>query len=185
MVEHRLVGGGAMSRIVIDVGCASYGGDSSIPYLIDEFHPDVLIGLDPNLTGQEPSTVPGMWIQLRPAVAWTYDGTIGFTINGTSGHVGGATDVECVDLARLILEQPAGSEVILKLDCEAAEYELLPHLVATDADLRLRLAWVERHCLNCSRGGGGHRTGCNDSSSLERYDEIASAMRCEMHSWNR
>lgn len=177
-----------MSVVVIDVGCATYGGDASIPYLIEEFSPSKLIGLDPNLTGQEPAEVAGVELDLRRAAAWTSNGTIGFTPAGLSGHIGGldAITVEAVDLAALILAQPDDHDVILKLDCEGAEYLLIPELVARDVDLRLRLAWVEWHCLACGRGGGGHREGCRESRRQNELRVTTEAMmRCDMHTWNR
>jgi FkbM family methyltransferase len=139
--------------IVIDVGCARYGGDYSVERLIEMFDPELLWGFDPNPEGlseawQEVAPVQGeRVIELRPWAAWTYDGQIGFFADGLNGHIQDherATRVPCFDLARFINELPEGP-VVLKLDAEGAEYDLLEHLIATDTDGRLERVLVEWH----------------------------------------
>ena len=53
----------------------------------------------------------------------------------------------CVDLADEIkrFSKRYKGRLVLKLDCEGAEYELLTHLIARDADLLLDVVWVEWH----------------------------------------
>jgi hypothetical protein len=173
-----------ITRVVIDVGCATHGGDESINYLISEFDPDLLLGFDP--ATQDSTRMVGETLVIeRKAAVTTYDGYTGFMVEGLSGRLfEGAPETPCFDLAGLVREWK-DREVILKMDAETAEFELLPYLMNEGLDSHLLLAWVERHCLSCGRGGGGHRPGCKDTSSLARYDEIAAAMGCEMHSWNR
>jgi hypothetical protein len=176
--------------IVIDVGCAAYGGDQSIPYLIEEFKPTVLIGLDPAIGNQRLHQVDGTFVIELPMAAWTFDGTVGFTVAGLRGHIDPeGLIVECYDLAGLILDC-SGYEIALKLDAEGAEWELLSHLIGRDVDRLLKLAWVEYHCDVCGRGGGktlNHVKGCRaDPLELEkRIVELESRMRCDMHRWNR
>src|SRR5213596_3219310 len=102
--------------IVIDVGCARYGGDYSIERLVEEFHPDVLYGLDPNPavhTGMPKkeylSAVAATTVTVERAAAWTYDGEIGYVEAGLGSWVTLnplKPRVPCVDLARLVLSQP-------------------------------------------------------------------------------
>lgn len=185
MTDQRFDRGGKALRVVFDVGCAAYGGDESIPYLIEEFTPDVLVGLDPSRKVRDGRAYEhgGTRVFTYRKAAWLYDGEVAFTEAGTSGKVGEGPLVPCVDLLRLIREH-ASWEVFLKMDCEGSEYALLPHLRDHDADLLLKLAWVEPHCLTCGRGGG-HREGCDDMESYERYERLEATMRCEMHRWNR
>ena len=135
--------------IVVDVGCARYGGDYSVERLIDMFHPDVLYGFDPAWSADmyEPAPETTTAVHISNEVAWTHDGTVGFLIDGLNGQVGNAAHWParpCIDLARFIDELPAG-EIILKLDAEGAEYALLRHLVRKSVDLRLSRVLVEWH----------------------------------------
>jgi FkbM family methyltransferase len=134
--------------IVIDVGCARYGGDYSIERLIDEFQPHRLIGYDPHpstadLLDQFDRDVP---VTIYEAAAWTYDGMIGYVPDGLNSWVTDRADAEqvpCIDLARVIHE--LDDQIILKIDAEGAEYKLLNHLHVQRADEKLELAWVEWH----------------------------------------
>lgn len=171
---------------VIDVGCASWGGDVSIPHLIEEFQPKTIYGFDPG--GRDIAHVIGETTVIESTAAvWTYDGTIGFVVAGLGGHVDGAARASfaCVDLARFIHD--LGSiDLVLKLDCEGAEYTLLPHLRAHDADLSIRLAVVEWHCETCGIGGNGrHRENCTADKEawLQRRADTEALMRCELAEW--
>lgn len=192
-----------MSRLVIDVGCATYGGEQSIQPLIDEFQPDVLIGFDPSsaLANDPPvEFVPltdgreCLVIRLNCA-AWTFSGTVTFEEANTRGRIVGADEgdwVHCADLARVIIGQAdRGSEVILKLDCEGAEYELVPHLRATGADERITLALIEWHCSTCGFGIWDHdapHPGGGCAADLDewrlRRSETEALLRCEARGWN-
>jgi FkbM family methyltransferase len=155
--------------IVIDVGCARIGGDYSIERLLEEFHPELLIGLDPHPSVENSLTVQdGGWVAIYNAAAWTHDGTVGYTEAGLRSAVANRQNVEqvpCIDLARLIFDLPEKEDVVLKMDAEGAEYELLPYLRERGADERLRLAWVEWH-----------------GDDLRRA-EIEGMLRCEVREW--
>jgi hypothetical protein len=134
--------------IVIDVGCARYGGDFSIERLIEMFHPDVLYGFDPAWRPNmyTPETPSRTLVMPSTEAAWTHDGRVPFLEDGLNGQVGseGWPLVPCIDLARFIDMLPAGP-VVLKLDCEGAEYELLEHLIKRNVDARLDRVLVEWH----------------------------------------
>jgi FkbM family methyltransferase len=134
---------------VIDVGCARIGGDYSIERLIEMFQPSKLFGFDP---GWEPGMFTG-WAGIKTLVtasreaAWTRDGTIGYRADGLNSWVTddrAAPRVPCFDLARFIDDLPGGP-VILKLDCEGAEFDLLEHLIERNVDARLDRLLVEWH----------------------------------------
>jgi len=167
---------------VIDIGCAKYGGDESIPYLIEEFSPDLLWGFDPN-TWDEQYELNGCKVTVERKVVWTYTGIVGFNIAGTSGRVTeNSPAFLCDDILHLVDRADVAGDVIVKMDAEGAEYELLPRLRDANADLMLRLLWVEPHCRSCGNGGG-HREGCQ--GTYNEYVELEASMRCEMHRWNR
>lgn len=179
---------------VVDVGCATYGGDASIPYLIEEFAPALLVGFDPSeesrvYTYEDTETT----VVIVQAAAWTHDGEVTFEGEGLRGHVTGigtrlARSVRCIDLARYVLEL-ADDDVILKMDAEGAEYVLLPALIDHDADLELRLAWIEWHCPECGTGWFGNETpdACQRCGYVERgkRSELEAALRCKVAQWNR
>jgi len=168
---------------VIDIGCAKYGGDESIPYLIEEFSPDLLWGFDPNAKDEQ-YELNGCKVTVEKKVVWTYSGVIGFNIAATSGRVDekGHVRFPCVDILSLVNRAAGNGEVIVKMDAEGAEYEILPHLRDNRTDRLLRLLWVEPHCRSCGNGGG-HREGCQ--GTYNEYEELEASMRCEMHRWNR
>lgn len=183
-------------RIVIDVGCGKWGGDQSIPSLIEEFQPDMLYGFDPGREGIEaacedlpPVEERSCEIALHRAAAWTHDGTVPFVEANLGGHVDPhGKPVECHDLARLINKlAETYSEIILKIDAEGAEYVLLPHLIAHDADLCLKLALVEWHCDVCGYGiwNKTHPVPCDGDHEMwiARRDEIEQGLRCEVREW--
>lgn len=150
--------------IVIDVGCARHGDSYSIERLVDEFHPETLIGLDP-VSPPYIKDIDGTFVYVMPVAAWTHDGVVGFKPQGTSGHIAFyAPPVPCVDLADLIDLWSSRDEIILKLDAEGAEYPLLEHLIERGADEKLELAIVEWH-------PGGNR------------GDIERRLRCETKEW--
>ena len=140
-----------MNKIVIDVGCARYGGDYSIERLIEKFEPDVLYGFDPAWEDSMYEPIINVYktdVIVSREVAWIRNGQVRFMLDGLNGQVGDADFwplVRCMDLARFIRRFPTADEIILKLDCEGSEYDLLEHLIATGTDERLSLAWVEWH----------------------------------------
>src|SRR5262245_49585252 len=74
-----LLVGARVKKIVIDVGCARYGGDYSIERLIEKFDPDALYGFDP---AWEPRMVDAgayrTHIEVSTEVAWTRRGLVHF-----------------------------------------------------------------------------------------------------------
>jgi len=185
-----------VTTVVIDVGCAKYGGDESIPYLIEEFEPDVLLGFDPQA---EPAAyeLDGCSVVTTPSAVWTDDGHVTFEPAGTSGRVvtGGrlrhaGVVVPCVSITSIVREAlEHGDRVIVKMDAEGAEYELLPALIANGLDAKLELVWVEWHCEACRRGSGdgtGHRDDCPDrEGGYRRRADLIMRLACEVHPWNR
>lgn len=164
--------------IVIDAGCAKYGGASSIEYLIETFHPGVLHGFDPNwhhsmLDGEHGDTE----IVIHEEAAWTRDGFVTFVIQSAMG--GWVTEdpisaaaVACVDLARFIKDLPDEEEIVLKMDIEGAEYDVLDHLIKHGVDGRLSLAWIE-----------WHNFGVDHPSQRRRV--IERTLHCPLDEWTR
>lgn len=165
-------------KIVIDIGCARYGGDYSIERLIEEFHPDVLYGFDPNpATTDKPAgqcegyDLDGTAVFVERLAAWTHKGEIGYLEDGLNSCISHSGEpVECFDLADYIRRRPDGAEVILKIDAEGSEYDLLEHLIETGADERLSLAWVEWHDLP-------------DGTHVSRRVDIERNIRCQVDEW--
>jgi len=163
-----------MKKIVIDVGCARYGGDYSIERLIEQFQPDALYGFDP---AWEPSMVDANAyktnIVVSTEVAWTRRGLVHFMQDGLNGQVGDHDFwplLRCIDLARFIKRFPTMDEVILKMDCEGGEYELLEHLMEKGVDERLSLAWIEWHDWAIP-------------DAAERRASIERRLRCQVDEW--
>lgn len=169
--------------IVLDVGCARYGGDYSIERLIEEFHPDVLYGFDPNQGADEypwsqhsPGGPTGpakaTRILIRKEAAWIRNGTVRFVSDGLNSWVSAMSgqEVPCVDLAEFIRDLPSDQEIVLKIDAEGSEYDLLPHLIQTRTDELLKLAWVEWH----TRG---------IENAARRREAIEEAISCEIREW--
>ena len=186
--------------VVIDVGCARYGGDYSIERLIEEFKPDMVYGFDPNeeIVASVPEgservnatrwlTPEGVGGALEKKAAWIYDGVVGFSGSGLGGHIElGGMKVPCFDLAHLIADKwkvayerdhrdfvREETEIILKIDAEGAEYELLEHLIETGSDGLLKLAWVEWHPPGAAV----------NSRPDKRREAIEERITCEMHEW--
>lgn len=160
--------------VVIDVGAAQYGGDYSMERLIDQFDPEWLYGIDPNPDLTFPLAGKTS-VELVPAAAWIYDGTIGYQADGLNSWVTnrpGAPSVPCFDLARFIreLDEKHNDRLILKLDCEGAEYELLDWLIDNDVDELLDLVIVEWH----PKSEPAH-----EALSADLIERI----RCEIQEW--
>lgn len=140
--------------IVIDVGCADWGSETSMGPLIKRFRPRFLYGFDPTPAygaRRRGFTQGGTRVEILNAAAWTYDGTEYLIGAGTRGSllVGEwpeqteRHEVETIDLARFIEDLDA--PVILKLDCEGCEYQLLTHLISTGAVRSVERVLVEWH----------------------------------------
>lgn len=132
--------------IVIDVGAADNGHESSTERLANRFSPQLIVGLDPHHTFEERVYLQGRTpvVAIR-AAAWTHEGKVGYYEESGSSRVRedpALPQVTCMDLAQVIRDFEA---TVLKLDCEGAEYTLLPYLIAEQLDRRLELVWVEWH----------------------------------------
>lgn len=129
---------------VVDVGCADHDA-KSVNYLVERFRPDEFWGFDP-YPDMEPLDYQDGPTHVRTSgqAAWLYGGEVAFTEAGDCSHVGeGPNTVPCFDLAAWLAEREPGT--VLKLDAEGAEYELVPHLIATGEDRRLSLLLIEWH----------------------------------------
>lgn len=162
-------------KVVVDVGCGKYDGKyDSMERLIVMHSPQAIYGLDPNPDGAReaafwmPKRAPddplavtyvgdrrGIHLTIVNAAAWTHDGQIGFRADGLSGWSAASSrlpQVPCVDLAAYCFalldrheidgERP---QLIVKLDCEGAEYDLIPHLRQNDLDPLIDTLMVEWH----------------------------------------
>ena len=177
--------------IVIDVGCAEYGGDFSIRRLVDEFAPEILYGFDPNPAirhgAGEPWWIGDTKILIEQKAAWTEDGEIGYLEDGLNScltYREDAPKVPCVDLATFITElwsvkymRDEGGEwerdepkIILKMDAEGSEYDVLPHLMLRGADELLDLAIIEWHERGIER-------------AKERRNVIEKEFACPIREW--
>ena len=185
--------------IVVDVGSASYGEDASIPALVEEFQPHALLGYDPSTTAGEYRLGDTLVRESQRAV-WIFDGSVRFTRAGLGGHVESGdygSQVACIDLAGLLEELAKfypENPLVLKLDCEGAEYELVPHLVRREADRLLELALIEWHCADCLHGiiavDSSHPPGCPHTPAerqawTERRDRLEESLSCEVRRWGR
>lgn len=159
--------------VVIDVGCAKYGGDYSIERLIEEFHPETLYGFDPNLSEPSETVIDGTRVCLFDTAAWTRAGTVGYRTAGLRGTVtedARRPRVVCFDLAAFIAALPDEGGIVLKIDAEGAEYDLLEHLIRAGVDAGLAVAVVEWHPLS-------------DGSHEERRESIGERIGCELREW--
>jgi FkbM family methyltransferase len=176
-----------MTTIVIDVGCATHGGDESINYLIEQFSPANLFGFDPATRcslEKRDNTV----VALLPWAAWTFDGELPFAVDGLRGRQDpDGTPVRCFDLADFVRAMGSRDDLVLKLDAEGAEYVLLNHLIDRGVDTLLKLAWVEWHCPQCGTGWFTAADHCDRCGLTEPglRTELEARMACDMHQWNR
>ena len=174
--------------IVVDVGCARYGGDYSLERLIEEFKPRLVYGFDPS--NEIVATAGDTWSRMSPEklhyvtpagvivileqkAAWTFDGEVPFLFDTLGGCITGRSDqakVECFELARFIKELPDEDELVLKMDCEGSEYEVLEHLMSKGVDERISFLWIEWHDF-----------GVLDPT--ERRKSIERRLRCQMDEW--
>jgi len=147
--------------IVVDIGCMSYAAhpeDESMMKLIRRFQADFYYGFDPHPAQAEYDG--WAWTAttiVRREAAWIYDGEVGFTmppavLNPLRSSIvleDSFTTVKCFDLARWIaimrLQWGFDERVILKMDCEGAEYDLIEHLEKTEGMSYVDLLLVEWH----------------------------------------
>lgn len=171
--------------IVVDVGCYPHGKDVSVEPLIERFTPGLLFGYDPYPLLEEGITHVGETTCLfERTAAWVTTGQLALGVSGirSSTTIGypfieplSWVDVPCFDLAQRLLAyceiaKLREREIILKLDCEGAEYTILPHLIDQGADRRLALLLVEWH-EDKMKGWEGNAA------------EITARLNCEVELW--
>lgn len=174
-----------MALTVIDVGCATYGGDESIGPLVDEFHPDVLYGFDPQAR-KDSYTLDGTMVHIIRAAAALARGPVGFQPTGLGGHVDSdGPPVPGVNLPEFI--DGIDGDLVVKLDCEMSEYALLSAMRNRDQDLRIQLLLVEWHCPWCRHGEWSHSEACMKPAGAANTwrTELEQAWRGEMKEWTR
>lgn len=153
---------------VIDVGCAPYEGEESIPVLVDKFSPSLLLAFDPAV--EDKQWMEGdTWVEQYRAAVTDRDGETGWQPSGTRSYVNedSCYRVRTVDVARLVNELP-DDEIVMKLDCEGSEYPILQRLTATGADRKLSKVLVEWHRL---------------SDHEQEQKNLLRSLRCEVEEW--
>jgi hypothetical protein len=138
------------AMIVVDIGCKTWRDEDSKKLLVDRFRPRSYYGFDPYPDVEEvDADEGGMRVVIRRKAAWTHGGGLFLALADSSSRVGGEGDicVECFDLAKFIksLDKQPGEELVVKMDCELAEWTLIPHLRKTGADELISLLLVEFH----------------------------------------
>lgn len=149
---------------VIDVGAYPHRHEISVEPLIERFNPWRLFAIDPypaHPTGYR--QIGGTNVTFIRKAAWIHDGTIDLAVvdgerawdttvmpaKSTRGEwaEGNVRTVGCFNLSRFIERWFWGEvcDVVLKLDCEGAEYPLLEHLLETGIAKRVDLLLVEWH----------------------------------------
>ncbi len=143
--------------IVVDIGCATQKEgrlstpEESVVKLCQRFKPEILFGFDP-----EPAMDAGISHHLGTVIvrsslaAWIYPGVVPFKYGGIRSAVVRAEDmdtaIKCFHLSEWLLTLPiTEEEVVLKLDCEGAEYPLLRDIHNRHIDRLLSLVLVEWH----------------------------------------
>lgn len=151
--------------VVVDLGCYPHQDIDSIGILADRYQPRLLLGFDP-LAQPELFRRGDTVVMTVPLAAWTRSGTVGFQeagIDSSVSNMGGQT-VGCFDLADLLAAFD-GEQLVVKMDVEGAEYPLLEHLHAENADARLDLLIVEWH------------------GDDDERDRLLPKMRCRIEEW--
>jgi hypothetical protein len=139
--------------IVIDVGAQHHPPEESTYFLADHFHPEKLYAFDIGRgykTGVE--QYKGTKIVRERVGAWVDDQGMAYTDNGMCSGINsrGEGRVETFDLAEFI--RNLGGDLVVKLDCEGAEYVICPHLVNTGVDQQIGLLLVEWHPPHLAHG---------------------------------
>jgi len=162
--------------IVVDLGCATQGGDESIGPLIDRYDPDLFLGFDPWPDLVETAEFDdGTMVVLKRIAAWTYTGRVPYTRDGLRSRtidVPDRTMVRCFDLAVFLQALPA-DELIVKFDVEGAEVPLLEHLYARGVDSRISTALVEWHDTKPYW----------PDDFTDRRNRLLKALRCPVEEW--
>jgi len=162
--------------IAIDVGCSPQGGNS-IRHIIRENRPDQLYGFDPSpavkpIVGV--SEVEGVPVEVWRMAAWHENVNLYWVPHGY-GYVSTTPEqnsipIQAFDLADFIAERPADEKILLKLDCEGAEYKILPHLLERGLGDRLEALWIEWHY--------------NVEGAEEIEAQVREILTCPIWNWN-
>lgn len=153
--------------IVVDVGCLTWeqpgpgAYDESLETLIGQFDPDVLFGFDVHPKMRDDIVkIAGTTCVLARRAAWTEKATLIMEEGNNCTHIvvdppeGDHPEhrhaVEAFDLAAFLELLPG--DIVLKLDCEGAEYPIVRHLVDRGVDQRLKLLLVEWHVGHYANG---------------------------------
>lgn len=141
--------------IVVDVGCYPHGPEESVYRLCDRFRPDLLFGFDPHpeqregVEWYEHADLDG-WrttIVLRRRAAWTMACLAGLKVDGDRTALdwdpSKQWETPTINLPAFLDALP--DPIVLKLDCEGAEYPILHAVAERNLDLRLGLVLVEWH----------------------------------------
>lgn len=134
--------------IVVDVGCHLHGPEESVHRLRERFQPDMLFGFDPHPGMEEgvERAVDDSIIVRRRVAAWVDYGLVRIAENGNRTAVVEEADgemVRSIDLATFLVALP--SPIVLKLDCEGAEFPILHRIHNLWIDDHLDLILVEWH----------------------------------------
>lgn len=178
--------------IVIDVGCKERRledyVEESVYTLADRFLPDLLIGIDPDLELEPAGEYYRETVIARiRAVAWINNEPQPVEFNGirTGVDYRPGRDVvmtPAVDLLRMLALLPGDARIILKLDCEGAEFTLLPAIrdAGLDAKLaRILVEWHPTHGTPAQVPAAHH--GLSWTSGA--IDAFVQTLRCPVESW--
>lgn len=154
---------------VVDVGAYPHRHEISVEPLIERFKPYRLFAIDPYPDHPEGyRQIGGTHVQYIRQAAWITDGALELAVvpgerawdstvmpaKNTRGEwkPENVQPVACFDLARFLDRWFWGEacDVVLKLDCEGAEYPLLEHLLETGIAARVDLLLVEWHAHRMS-----------------------------------
>ena len=166
--------------IILDVGCQERESEESVRRLIDRFHPELLLGFDPDpALAEGAELVDGTLIVRRRACAWIDEQPQPVEHDGIRTGIDYRPDrstelAEAVDVPALLWALPTGT--ILKLDCEGAELEILRSLRLMRLDERLALALVEWHPVDL---GSDHGRGL----TRDGIRAFAARLRCPVEEW--
>ena len=134
------------AEIVIDVGCMNHGVDST-SVLIDRFAPGFYYGFDP-LCDDAGYKMGQTLVSITGKAAWLYDGYISFRTDGDASRIDdsqASPAVPCFDFGEWLEETLCRGDVILKLDCEGAEFGLIDAMMQRRQLDQLKLLLVEWH----------------------------------------
>lgn len=137
--------------IAVDVGCATLGTEESMLRLIDRFRPEILYGFDPQAV-EGVTRIGDTEVVQRAQAAWVEDGFVSwesaFTRSRVVAEAESAAVVPCFDFCAWLAPVVDAGPVVVKLDCEGAEFPLIDALRRAGLLERLEMLLVEWH-LGC------------------------------------